>query len=64
MYVNEYHDNHMEVDYVSAHSNHELGAKEMPYLPLPSVIVLSLVIPNSQKSEGKRSRIKSYTQME
>ena len=38
MYVNEYHDNHVEVDYVSAHTNHELGAKEMPYLPLPSSV--------------------------
>ena len=37
MYVNEYHENHLEVDYVSAHTNHELGAKEMPYLALPRV---------------------------
>ena len=38
MYVNEYYDNHVEVDDVSAHTNHELGAKEMPYLPLPSSV--------------------------
>ena len=28
----------MEVDYISAHTSHELGAKEMPYLPFPSTV--------------------------
>lgn len=35
MYVNEYIDGHVEVTYITAHTNHELGATELPHLPLP-----------------------------
>ena len=35
MYVNEYRDSHVEVTYISAHSGHELGTHELPFLPLP-----------------------------
>lgn len=35
MYVDEYFDNHVEVRYITAHTNHQLGAVELPHLPLP-----------------------------
>ena len=35
MYVDEYKDGHVEVMYISAHSGHELGPCEIPFLPLP-----------------------------
>ena len=35
MYVDEYHDHHVEVTYITAHTNHELGPKEIQHLPLP-----------------------------
>ena len=35
MYVDEYHDHHVEVTYITAHTNHDLGPKEIPHLPLP-----------------------------
>lgn len=35
MYVDEYHDGHVEVTYITAHSGHDLGTCELPYLPLP-----------------------------
>lgn len=34
MYVNEYQD-HVEVQYVSAHTNHKLCTSELPHLPMP-----------------------------
>ncbi len=36
MYVDEYRDGHVEVMYLTAHSGHELGANQLPYLPLPT----------------------------
>ena len=38
MYVNEYIDGHVEVTYITAHTNHELGAIELPHLPLPNSV--------------------------
>ena len=35
MYVDEYRDGHVEVMYLMAHSGHELGSNQIPYLPLP-----------------------------
>ena len=35
MYVDEYFDHHVEVGYITAHTNHQLGAVELPHLPLP-----------------------------
>ncbi len=35
MYVDEFNDNHVEVMYISAHTNHQLGPIEIPVLPLP-----------------------------
>lgn len=35
MYVDEYFDHHVEVQYITAHTNHQLGAVELPHLPLP-----------------------------
>ncbi len=34
MYINEYKD-HVEVEYVPAHTNHKLCASELPHLPMP-----------------------------
>ena len=36
MYVDEYEDGHVEVTYLTAHSGHELGSNQLPYLPLPN----------------------------
>ena len=38
MYVDEYLDHHVEVRYITAHTNHQLGAVELPHLPLPRSI--------------------------
>ena len=38
MYVNEYDDGHVEVTYITAHTNHELDAAELPHLPLPDSV--------------------------
>ncbi len=35
MYANEYMDGHVEVKYITAHTNHTLGATELPLLPMP-----------------------------
>ena len=35
MYVDEFSDNHAEVMYISAHTNHQLGPAELPHWPLP-----------------------------
>ena len=35
MYVDEFTDLHVEVTYISAHTGHELGTRELPFLPLP-----------------------------
>ena len=35
MYVDEYVDGHVEVQFITAHTNHQLGATELPFLPLP-----------------------------
>ena len=40
MYVREFLDQHVEVTYyVSAHTGHELGSPELPFLPLPESTV-------------------------
>ena len=38
MYVDEYVDGHVEVKFITAHTNHELGATELPFLPFPKGI--------------------------
>ena len=59
MYVTEYLDCRVEVKYISAHSSHDLGTTELPYLPLPKgvkeevAIKLSLGIPPERIMEGK-----------
>jgi hypothetical protein len=59
MYVTEYLDGKVEVKYISAHSNHDLGNAELPHLPLPKgvkeeiAIKLSLGIPSERIMEGK-----------
>ena len=35
MYVNELENGHISVQYVSAHTGHELGPQELKHLPLP-----------------------------
>lgn len=38
MYVDEYYDHHVEVKYITAHTNHQLGNVELPHLPLPKSV--------------------------
>ena len=58
MYVTEYLDGKVEVKFISAHSGHDLGAAELPHLPLPKgvkeeiAIKLSLGIPPERIMEG------------
>ena len=33
--MDEYRDEYVEVMYLTAHSGHELGSNQLPYLPLP-----------------------------
>ena len=35
MYLDEYIDQHVEVMYISAHTNHQVAATELKHLPLP-----------------------------
>ncbi len=35
MYVNEFRDGHVDVTYITAHTGHDLGNHELPFLPLP-----------------------------
>ena len=37
-YADEYFDQHVEVLYISAHTNHQLGNVELPHLPLPESV--------------------------
>ena len=59
MYVTEYLDGKVEVKYISAHSNHDLGNTELPHLSLPKgvkeeiAIKLSLGIPPERIMDGK-----------
>ena len=58
MYVTEYLDGKVEVKFISAHSDHDLGAAELLHLPLPKgvmeeiAIKLSLGIPPECMMEG------------
>ena len=57
--MTEYLDGKVEVKYISAHSNHDLGNAELPHLPLPKgvkeeiAIKLSLGIPPERIMDGK-----------
>ena len=59
MYVTEFIDRHVEVTYVSAHTGHELGSPELPFLPLPESTKeavsqkISLGIPTERILDGK-----------
>ena len=59
MYVNEFEDGHVEVNYVSAHTGHELNSFETKYLPLPDstkqtvATKLCLGIPSERILEGQ-----------
>ena len=48
MYVHEYHDHHVEVTYISAHTGHELGTSELPFLTVPKSIKESISLKLSQ----------------
>lgn len=48
MYVNEYYSGHVEVTYITAHTNHELGATELPHLPLPASVKKDVALKVSQ----------------
>lgn len=59
MYVTEYKDGKVIVEFISAHSGHDLGVTELPHLPLPKgtkkevAMKLSLGIPPERIMEGK-----------
>ena len=59
MYVNEHIDGHVDVVYITAHTNHELGTTELPHLPLPDSIrkevalKVSKGIPPERIQDGK-----------
>lgn len=38
MYVNQYHDGSIEVQYIPAHTGHALGIDQLPALPLPKSV--------------------------
>ena len=54
MYVTEYTDGHIEVKYITAHSGHELGAKELAFLPLPKSTKESVAVKVSQGIPAER----------
>ena len=57
MYVTEYKD-HVDLTYISAHTNHDLGEKELCYLRIPDSIKedvalkLSIGVPANRIIEG------------
>ena len=57
--MTEYLDGRIEIKYISAHSNHDLGSTELPYLPLPKgvkeeiAVKISLGIPPERIMEGE-----------
>ena len=57
--MTEYLDGTIEVKYISAHSNHDLGTMELPYLPLPKgvkeeiAVKINLGIPPERIMEGE-----------
>ena len=59
MYVTEFHDGHVEVKYISAHTAHELGTSELPHLPVPKSVKeeiamkISMGIPSERILEGQ-----------
>ena len=59
MYVDEFVDGHIEVNYIPAHTGHDLGSTEMKHLPLPEstketvAVKLSLGIPPERILTGK-----------
>ena len=59
MYVDELKDGQITVEYVSAHTGHDLGPQELKYLPLPNSTKqdvstkISLGIPPDRILEGK-----------
>ena len=67
MYVSEYADSHVEVMYITAHTNHELGAAELPHLPLPESVKeevatkVSKGIPPERIQDGKMWNFMGYS---
>ena len=59
MYVNNFHDGHVKVEYIPAHTNHTLGQDELKHLPLPIstkeevAMKLSLGVPPTRILNGK-----------
>lgn len=54
MYVNEFTDGHVDLTYISAHTNHELGAKELPHLPLPDSVKKEVALKVSKGIPSER----------
>ena len=52
--MDEYKDGHVEVVYLTAHSGHELGADQLPYLPLPTSTKETISVKVSQGIPSER----------
>lgn len=64
MYVNQMKNGNVEVQYIPAHTNHQLGIDQLPSLPLPNDVKdevahkLAKGIPSGRIIEGKESYYK------
>ena len=63
--MNEFRDRHVEVTYITAHTGHDLGTQELPFLPLPIgtkeavSTKVSQGIPTTRILEGKTENTKN-----
>lgn len=48
MYANRFIDDHVEVIYIAAHTGHELGTCQLPFLPIPHSVKESVAIKLNQ----------------
>ena len=54
MYADKFLDDHVEVTYITAHTGHELGTCQLPYLPIPQSVKESVAIKLSQGIPAER----------
>ena len=54
MYVNRFVDDQVEVTYIAAHTGHDLGTCELPFLPIPHGVRETVAIKLSQGIPAER----------
>ena len=59
--MTEYLDGRIEVKYISAHSNHDLGTMELPYLLLPKCVKEEIAVKISLGISPERIMEGEYT---